>query len=383
MKFRAMPSRRVALVVVISVLAALLAYVALRSGPLAPVAVTVTTVESAALKPAIFGIGTIEARHLVSIGPVLPGRLGGITVDVGDHVDAGQIVGTMDPVDLDDRLRAQDAAVRRVQASVREASARRELAASQLQRQEKLYAARMVSEETLVARRQELAVADAALGAIREELARVRSEAAAVNAQRGNLDLTAPIAGIVIRRDAEPGSTLMAGQSVIDIVDPQSLWINVRIDQSSATGLAADLPAGIALRSRNGSILAGRVLRVEPTADTVTEEVLAKVVFDQRPEPLPPLGELAEVTIGLPALSASPWVPNAALHRQGTQIGVWRIRDGELAFAPITPGRADLEGRVQVREGLAVGDRIVAYSERGLSAGQRIRVVEHLPGLPR
>ena len=383
MNFRAMPSRRVALVVVISVLAALLAYVALRSGPLAPVAVTVTTVESAALKPAIFGIGTIEARHLVSIGPVLPGRLGGITVDVGDRVDAGQIVGTMDPVDLDDRLRAQDAAVRRVQASVREASARRELAASQLQRQEKLYAARMVSEETLVARRQELAVADAALGAIREELARVRSEAAAVNAQRGNLDLTAPIAGIVIRRDAEPGSTLMAGQSVIDIVDPQSLWINVRIDQSSATGLAADLPAGIALRSRNGSILAGRVLRVEPTADTVTEEVLAKVVFDQRPEPLPPLGELAEVTIDLPALSASPWVPNAALHRQGTQIGVWRIRDGELAFAPITPGRADLEGRVQVREGLAVGDRIVAYSERGLSAGQRIRVVEHLPGLPR
>ena len=379
----AMSSRRVALVAVISVLAVLLAYVALRSGPLAPVAVTVATVESGALKPAVFGIGTIEARHLVSIGPVQPGRLGRIEVDVGDPVVAGQIVGSIDPVDLEERARAQAAAARRAQAAMREATARRELAASQLERQERLYAARMVSEETLVARRQELAVADAALGASREELARLRAEGAAVNAQRGNLDLIAPIAGTVVRRHAEPGTTLMAGQPVIDVVDPDSLWINVRIDQSSATGLAADLPARIALRSREGSILAGRVLRVEPTADAVTEEVLAKVVFGERPQPLPPLGDLAEVTIDLPALAASPWVPNAAIHRLGNEVGVWRITDGGLAFVPIEPGRVDLDGRVQVRRGLAVGDRIVVYSERILSEDQRIRVVERLPGLPR
>ncbi|MBK8286341.1 MAG: efflux RND transporter periplasmic adaptor subunit [Ahniella sp.] len=375
-------SRRVARVLVIVVLAVLLAFVALRSGPLAPVAVTVAPVESDALKPAVFGIGTIAARHLVSIGPVLPGRLGLIDVDVGDKVVAGQIIGNMDPVDLDDRVRSQEATIRRVQASVRESSARRELASSQLQRQERLYVARMVSEETLVARRQELAVADAALAAIREELARVRSEGAAANALRGNFDLTTPITGIVVRRNAEPGSTLI-GRSVIDVVDPESLWINVRIDQATATGLAADLPAHIALRSRDGSILTGRVLRVEPTADSVTEEVLAKVVFTERPDPLPPLGELAEVTIDLPALAVAPWVPNAAIHRQGHQTGVWRIIDGDLAFVAIEPGRADLDGRVQVRKGLAVGDPIVVYSERVLTEGQRIRVVEHLPSLPR
>ena len=45
-----------------------------------------------------------------------------------------------------------------------------------------------------------------------------------------------------------------------------------------------------------------KVLRVEPVADVVTEEMLAKVVLDSVPTPLPPLGELAEITVTLPAL---------------------------------------------------------------------------------
>ena len=41
---------------------ALLIYVALRAGPLVPIPVTVTTVESRSIAPALFGIGTVEAR---------------------------------------------------------------------------------------------------------------------------------------------------------------------------------------------------------------------------------------------------------------------------------------------------------------------------------
>ncbi len=43
------------------------------------------------------------------------------------------------------------------------------------------------------------------------------------------------------------------------------------------------LPARIVLRSRSGQALSGRVLRVEPMADAVTEEMLAKVIFGSQP----------------------------------------------------------------------------------------------------
>lgn len=96
------------------------------------------------------------------------------------------------------------------------------------------------------------------------------------------------------------------------MIDPESLWINVRFDQMSAAGLAGGLPARIVLRSRDGQTLQGRVLRVEPMADAVTEETLAKASFDTRPESLPPVGELAEVTVELPALPAAPRVGRTA-----------------------------------------------------------------------
>jgi hypothetical protein len=115
----------------------------------------------------------------------------------------------------------------------------------------------------------------------------------------------------------------------------------------------------------------------------VTEELLAKVVFEPRPDALPPLGELAEVTVALPALPAAPVVPNAALRREGGRLGVWLLDDGAARFTPVTLGAADLDGRVQVRSGLAPGARVVLYSEQALKTRSRIRVVEELPGSTR
>lgn len=200
-------------------------------------------------------------------------------------------------------------------------------------------------------------------------------------AQRINLRLISPVDGVVALRDADPGTTIVAGQAVVEVIDPKTLWVNVRFDQINAAGLSAGLPARVVLRSREGEGLQGRVLRVEPKADAVTEETLAKVAFDTIPRPLPPVGELAEVTIDLPPLPAASVVPNAAIRRNGGGVGVWRIAEGKLGFVPLKVGASDLNGFVQVREGVSKGDRVVAYSEKILNARSRVRVVERIPGV--
>lgn len=383
MKIQPVQRRTVALVAVIVPLIALLAYVALRSGPLAPIAVTEARVESRAIRPALFGIGAVEARYTYKIGPTIAGRVKWLGVHVGDRVKAGQVLGEMDPVDLDDRVRSQGAALKRAEVAVRDAMSRQSFAETQAHRYERLFAARSASEEALTTKRQELQIADAALSAAREDLVRAGSDSEALHAQRGSLRLVAPADGIVILRDADPGTTIVAGQAVVELIDPKNLWINVRFDQISASGLAADLPARIVLRSRNGRSLKGHVSRVEPKADVVTEEILAKVAFDDDPVPLPSLGELAEVTVDLPELPAAPVIPDAAIRREGNRTGVWQVADGALRFVAVQPGRADLDGRVQLLQGLKEGDRIVVYSEKALTSGSRIRVVDHIPGVSR
>lgn len=375
--------RTLALIAAIVPLLILFIYVGLRSGPLAPVAVTVTSVTSEAVSPALFGIGTVEARHTHKIGPIFAGRIQRLDVQVGDQVKAGQVLGEMDPVDLEDRGRSLEAAVRRAEAVLREAEARHAFASTQAQRYDELYASRSVSEELRGTKRQELQIAAAARAVAQAEVVRVRSDREGLGVQQGSLRLVAPVDGLVVAREADPGTTVVAGQAVVEIIDPSSLWMNVRFDQISATGLKRDLPAQIVLSSRSGQPLKGHVLRVEPKADAVTEETLAKVVFDTQPESLPPLGELAEVTVNLPALPAAPTVANAALRRLGEQTGVWKLVDGDLQFVPVKLGASDLNGRVQVREGVAVGDQVVTYSEKTLTAKSRIKVVDHIAGAPR
>ena len=395
MKFPSMNRRTFALLAVIVPLLALMVYVALRSGPLAPIPVTVTTVESRSITPALFGIGTVEARYTYRIGPTVAGRIKRVDVQVGDRVQAGQLLGEMDPVDLDDRIAAQEAAFRRAEsgvlaaeAQVREASARKSYAENQASRYEQLLQARSVSEETVEGKRQErqvteagLAAARANLDAARQELARIRSDREGLIQQRANLRLIAPVRGLVAARNADPGTTVVAGQSVVEVIDPASLWINVRFDQLRASGLRAGLPVQIVLRSQAGSGFAGHVLRLEPMADAVTEETLAKVTFNALPKRLPPVGELAEVTVAMSALPATPVAPNASVQRVDGRLGVWLIEEDKLRFAPIKVGATDLDGRVQILDGLKADERVVVYSQRALGPRSRVKVVERLEGV--
>lgn len=392
-----MNARKLALIGVLVPLLALFVYVALRSGPLAPVSVTVTTVENRSIAPALSGIGTIESRYTHKIGPTAAGRVRRVDVNVGDVVHAGQVLGEMDPVDLDDRIVAQESTISRAEAAVRSAeaqlqdvSARRTYAAAaaQARRYEELSKARLISQEAVEARRQERQVAEAGVGvalanlsASQKELGMVRANRDGLIQQRANLQLVAPADGLVAARDADPGTTVVAGQTVVEVIDPKSLWINVRFDQLGSSGLRAASPARIAMRSRAGNTTAGRVLRVEPLADAVTEEILAKVVFDQVPEPLPAVGELVEVTVASPTLRSAPVVPNASVQRVDGRLGVWMIEDGGLRFAPVKVGAADLDGRVQILDGLSIGQRVVVYSQRSLKARNRVKIVERLPGV--
>ena len=383
MRYPSFQRRTLALVVVAVTLLALFVYVAFRTGPLAPVAVTVAEVESRALKPSLFGIGTVEARYTYKIGPTFAGRVKRLEVHVGDRVKAGQILGEMDPVDLDDRVSSQESGLKRAEAALREATARQSYAETQARRYEELFAVRSTSEEMVATKRQERQIADAALSAAREDLARSRSDRDALMAQRSNLRLISPVDGVVLLRDADPGTTIVAGQAVVEVIDPKSLWINVRFDQISASGLAADLPVRIALRSRRDQLLNGRVLRVEPKADAVTEELLAKVVFDTLPKSLPAIGELAEVTVDLPRLPEIPVISNAAIRRDGDKVGVWQVVDGDLRFTQVKLGTSDLDGYVQILDGLKDGDKVVIHSEKALTSKSRIRIVEHIAGVER
>lgn len=353
-------------------------YVAFRSGPLAPVEVTAHAVTAYRLQPELFGIGTVEARYSFQVGPTTAGRIGKLTAQVGDLVAKGELLGEMDPVDLDDRIKAQQAAIRRAEAIITDAASKYDYARTQARRYVELLPLKATTEEVTELKQQELKSAAAAYTSAKEEKKRLLSEYQGLLAQRNNLQLLAPVAGLVVQRQQEPGTTVVAGQGVIELIDPTSIWVNTRFDQISANGLMKGLSAQVELRSQRGNLLSGKVVRVEPKADSITEELLAKVQFDSNGERLPPMGELAEVTIQLPQVNADLVVPNSALHRHTNQVGVWRINDNSVEFVPVTTGAVDLQGHVQLLSGVKKGDLVIRHSAKQLNSKSRIRLVKQL-----
>lgn len=379
----------------LSGIALLLAFgwVATKSGPLAPIKVTVTRVVKGDVTPSLFGIGTVEARRAYLIGPTTAGRVGRVLVDVGDRVAAGQLLAEMDPVDLDARVGSAAAAVERArsaeataQAQTRDAQSRQALAATEARRYIDLGKQNFVSPSVVDGKLQQLQSADAQLAAAqatlassRQDLVRLQADGRAAQQQRANVRLLAPIDGVVTARDAEPGSTVIAGQSVLKLQESGSLWISLRLDQGRSGGLRAGLPADITLRSRPGATLTGKVVRVEPVSDSVTEERVAKVAFDVLPAEATS-NEMADVTLRLPRVPDVLIVPNSSLRHRGAQVGVWLRADGHLRFAAVKTGATSLDGTVQIVEGLKAGDEVVVYSERELAADSRIKVVDGLAG---
>ncbi len=383
--------RRLALGLLGVLLIGALAFVVMRSGPLAPTRVTVHKAETASLEPAVFGIGTVEARRAYLIGPTAAGRVLRVLVDVGDKVEAGQLLAEMDPVDIDERVAALDAAIARAgsaavaaDAQRKDAMAKKELAAINARRYVDLAAKNFISAGALEAKLQEQTSADSGVigaeanfAAARQDVQRLVAERGGLRQQRDRVRLLAPADGVVISRDVEPGSTVVAGAPVVKLIDPASLWVKVRFDQGRSAGLAAGLSAAIALRSNPALLLPGQVARLEAVSDSVTEERIAQVSFQRLPAGVP-IGELAEVTVSLAPTAETLVVPNASVKRQGDTSGVWLAEGSSLRFVPVRLGQSGLDGRVQVLEGLQAGDPVIVHSENELTADSRIKVVPSL-----
>jgi HlyD family secretion protein len=370
----------------VGLLAAAMLWLAFNRGPLAPVQVEIAAVTESGLTDSVFGIGTVEARYAYAIGPTQAGRVLKVLVDHGDTVRAGQLLAEIDPVDLQQRLSGAGAALQRAgdamlvaEAQEREAQSRHDLARANAARYRDLAQKNFVSREAVEIRDSEarvtvaaLEAARAALRAAQQDFERAGHDRGAVVKQLASLRLTAPVAGLVTAREAEPGTTVVAGQAVVRVIDPKHVWVRARIDQSRAAGLAPGLPADIVLRSNPAGTLSGKVARVEIQSDAVTEERIVTVALDAPPQLS--LGELAEVTIHRGKRERGLVIPSAAVKRIGEQQGVWQVADGTTRFRAVKTGVQTLEGMTEVLDGLAAGDTVIVYSSAQLRAGIKVRI---------
>ncbi len=373
--------RRVALGVTV-VAALVLGALAIRYA--APVAATAYPVVAGPVTLTLSAPGELEALRRSAVSATVRERVAEIGVDVGDAVTGGQTVARLD---RDDALLAHDRAVMEARALLAqrdEAQARlgRETAAldhaaRERGRQASLQARGVASDGALDAKQAEelmaaarVAEAEARLRALDAEIEGAGRAIALRADEVGRRTLAAPFGGVVVAKLRESGDVVSPGEAVLEIVDPASVVLTARFDESVLGRLAADQTGLVTFSAEPGRAHAAAILRIDREVDAETREATARLRLASLPTNWA-LGQRGRVVLDVATRADALTVPVAALHRRDGETGVWVLRDGRAAWRPVRLGES-LGDRVIVEAGLQDGD--VALDGVRLFRGARVAV---------
>ena len=290
-----------------------------------------------------------EPEKLVKITPPVAGRLVKLHRQLGDPVKAGEALITMDSSDISsaraDNAKAQSALLH---------------AKQEFDRQKLLFDAEIAARKDYEAAQQGLAAASADARASTDRLAQLGADVQA--ASRGSYVVKSPISGRVVEMDGSQGGYWNdVNASVMTVADLSKVWLSANVPERDLAHVDVGQEAHIALTAYPDLKLEGRVQYVGEIVDTATRSVKVRVAVDNREGRLRP-GMFARVSFDGPGRDAL-MVPTSAVLQGNvsTRVFVDKGRtDKGARFEPrdVQVG-AQQDGKVEIRSGLAAGERIV------------------------
>lgn len=288
---------------------------------------------------AVYATGTVEPLRWAAVAPAVKARLREILVDDGDRVVAGQIL-----AHLDDTVAA---------AQVAEVEARARFAAEEARRLSRLIE-RGVTPKSDVDRAQSEARALAAAA----EVARRRLD---------DFDIKAPIDGVVLRRDGEPGEMVDTNQPVFWIGEPKPLRVTADVDEEDVPRVRPGQKALLKADAFPGQVFEGRLAMITPKGDPVQKTY--RVRIELPPDAPLMIGMTIEANIVVRETDDAVLVPTTAV-RDGA---VFVVADERARRRMVEVGVTGPH-LTEIKAELAPGETVVVDPPPGLEDGRRIRI---------
>jgi multidrug efflux system membrane fusion protein len=304
--------------------------------------------------------GEVRPRFEQRYGFRVGGKIARRLVDVGQEVKAGQVLALLDSQDVLPAINAQAAQVELARSDVK-------LQQSELKRQQELRDKGFVSGSALERQATAAEAAQSRLQAAQSQLA---------NAQNG-LDfqaLRADKAGVVVAVDAEAGSVVAAGQSVVRVAQLGEKEIAVNIPERAVSSMRKATGFGASFDAIPDRTYRARLRELSPAADPASRTYGARLSILDADDALK-LGMSATVRMDLGSAQAIV-VPNSALYTRDDTTRVWLVeRSSEtVRSVAVKVGESTNDG-VRIVSGLKPGDLVVTAGANLLLPGQKVRIL--------
>jgi RND family efflux transporter MFP subunit len=334
--------------------------------------------------------GTMQALTEAPILARTDGYLKRRLVDIGDRVEAGQLLAEIDAPELDQQINQAQAAIQQAQAAVEQAqanlaqgTANRDLARITAERLKKLSERGIAPQQDadqaqaqLAAQEANVQALDKAIMAQRSNLAAATANLARLNELQGYRSVKAPFAGVITLRNVDVGALVSTGTTLLyRVAQTGTLRTYVNVPQGSVSAVRVGQTAAVTVSNLPGQTLRGTVARTARSLDPASRTMLVEVAVPNADGAVFP-GTYAEVDLSGSLATAPLVIPAAAVvfRTDGAQLAVVQP-DQTVHLQKIAVGR-DYGDRVEILQGVAEGTMIVAAPGDAAREGAKIIPVE-------
>lgn len=336
----------------------------------APLPVDAAAVAKTALAEDIQVVGNLVGNATVQVVPKVGGRLETVRVRIGDTVNQGQVIASIEDNEIREQVRQAEAAFEVSKATIRQREADLKFAQSNLERSRSLFNRSLLP-------RQSLDDADARYQASNAQLdlARAQNNQSGARLQElrltlGNTIIRSPVTGFVGQRFLDVGGFASTNQPVFSVVDIRPVRLVANLVERDVRRVRAGTPAVVEVDAFPGETFTGQVGRVAPVFDPQTRTAQMEIEVPNPAARLKP-GMYARVSLRVGDKPDALAVPrNAVLDREGAR-GVFVI-DGQTARYRTVETGIQNEAHVEILSGLREGERVVTTGAGALQDGDRV-----------
>lgn len=309
---------------------------------------------------------TIEAYETADLFPKVSGYLSTVSVDIGDHVKAGQLMALIVVPELEKEYAEDKAQLQAKQANL-------ELQKLTLKRQEELFAGHGITEQAFDEIKAKMAIAGADADLATATVARVKTM----------LDYTrivAPFDGVVARRLVNRGdfvqtATAARTNPLFTVQQISTVRVFCEVPESDVSRLKIDDAATVRPYGMPDKAFAGKISRFAYKLDAETRNMRTEVDLSNPNEVLYP-GMYAQVTLETERRPNVLALSMSAVVTEGENSFVNLVQEGHIKHQPVKTGIAD-GGVVEIIEGIAENAQVVTLAKTAPPAGTAVRTAVH------
>lgn len=297
-----------------------------------------------------------DQDKVARISPRIDGRITSAPAKLGDRVRAGQVLATLDSVDVGEA----HAAWAQAQSELR-------IAEADFKRAEQLNADEIIPRKDFLRAQSDRDKAAAALRAAADKLRLLGGNPNASGGSVSGFAVTAPFAGTVIEKKATLGELGSPGEPLFTIADLSRVWILANLPEAALAKVRIGAGAKVTVPTYPNEAFTGRVEHIGATIDKDTRTVAARIVVANAEGRLKP-EMFASATIEVAGDKRDTIsLPDAAIVLMQGQPTVFVYEQGAYEMRVIEPGDRS-GGRTVVRSGLAAGEQVVTAGAYALKA---------------